>query len=127
MTLRIGEPEAPDQETPSQGAVDDGGSDRIEHQLRSPKHGEALGVINGAPREIDEAASRRTLDVRTLEIDTGRGEDGSAVKVPRDRGLVAWDKSQQVVSSLPTLDADMDVVMTPRSVRAGPTGAPGEV
>jgi len=67
-SFSVGQPEAPDELTTVNGAFDHMEWDRVKPELRSPKQRESLGVIDGAPGEIDEPTTWGTLDVRTLEI-----------------------------------------------------------
>jgi hypothetical protein len=66
MALSIGQAEATDERTPVQRAVEDVRRDPVEPQLGSPEQRELLWVVDGAPRQIDEPAARRALDVRAL-------------------------------------------------------------
>jgi hypothetical protein len=96
------------------GAGDDLRRDAVEPQLRSAKQCEVLGVVHGAPRQVDESSARRALDVRTLEVKTPGGRDGHAVDGPGRGSRIAGGQSKQLVAAVPALDCDMDIVVAAR-------------
>src|SRR6266516_2375245 len=123
VSLGIGQADTPHEQTQPHGAVHHGGRDRIEPQLRSPEQRETLCVIDSAPGQIDEPATRRTLDVRAPEIDAGRRRDHGAVHGPHGRRRVPGYQAKQLISPVPALDPDMDVVIPAGRVWARAAGA----
>src|SRR2546423_6011898 len=109
------------------GAGDDLRRDAVEPQLRSAKQSEVLGVVHGAPRQVDEPSARRALDVRTLEVKTPGGRDGHAVDGPGRGSRIAGGQAKQLVPAVPALDCDMDIAVAARRVRAGKAAEPWEI
>jgi hypothetical protein len=65
--LRVGEAEASDEHPRCDSSFKDVCRHIGEHQLRAPKHREAIAV-EGAPAQVDEPAARPSLDVRTADV-----------------------------------------------------------
>jgi hypothetical protein len=84
-----------------------------------------VGFVEGAPGDIDEPTAGPTLDVRTGEIDAGRGRGGLAVQSPRGRWRIAGDEIEQLIWLISALDAGMDVAVAARAVKAWATRPPG--
>ena len=127
VALVVRQTETTNQKAVVHGTGDDLRRDTVEPQLRSTEQLEVLGVVHSSPREVDEPSTRRTVDVRTFEIEPIGGGDGLTFDGPRSRSCTARRQSKQFVSAIPSLNCDMDVVVSARRVRAGRTAEPGQI
>ena len=124
VALAVGQAEPTHEQAELRGFAEDGRWDRVELQLRSAKHREGVSIIDRAPREVDEPAAGPALDVGAREIDAGQSRSDVAVQGPRGRWCIAGDETEQFVSSISVLDADVDVPIPAGTVRAGSAGPP---
>ena len=79
----IGESNADSEGAACGGLAHDDGIDAVEHELGSPEHVKGAGVIDIAPREVNEAVAQSSLDRPSAEVElSARVDQGVDVEFP---------------------------------------------
>ena len=123
IAFAIGQTQTPDEQTSPASIVQQVGRDRIKPQLRSPEQREVLVVVDGAPGQIDESDAWRALDVGPPKVHACRRRYRGALDSPCGVWRIARNQVEQLSGPSSTLDPDVDVVISARTIRTGATTA----
>ncbi len=111
LSLAVGKTESSHQKPGMLSGMEHGRLDVTEHQLRASEHGELAVSADRPPREVDEALPGSPLDVRSCDVQTGKGRCHRAIQVPIRPPCVTWLHLQQLSWAATALNADVDVLV----------------